>query len=114
MANEENLKPVRTKEEAREIGRRGGIASGIARRERKTMKMVLMDMLEEVEPKSKKKYKELVTIGLLKGATKGNAINYKTILEAIGEIETTNTTPEVMIKVVDNTELEKAMYEKEN
>ena len=43
----------RTKKEAREIGRLGGIASGIARRERKTMKMVLMDMLEEIEPKSR-------------------------------------------------------------
>ena len=31
----ENLEPVRTEEEAREKGRRGGIASGIARRRKK-------------------------------------------------------------------------------
>ncbi|EOZ2853491.1 hypothetical protein ACQQ4G_003125 [Listeria monocytogenes] len=38
MANEENLQPVRTEEEARELGRKGGIASGIARRRKRNMK----------------------------------------------------------------------------
>ena len=33
--NEENLKPVRTKSEARELGQKGGVASGEARREKK-------------------------------------------------------------------------------
>jgi hypothetical protein len=37
----ENLKPVRTKEEARERGRQGGIKSGIARNEAKTAKEIL-------------------------------------------------------------------------
>lgn len=114
MANEENLVCLTT-EKAREIGRKGGIASGIAKRERKTMKMVLMDMLEEVADKENNlTYKQLATIGLLKGAIQGNATNYKTILETTGEIESTSSTPEVTIKVVDNTELEKVMYEEEN
>ena len=40
----ENLIPTnqRSKEEARELGRKGGIASGIARRERKTLKDELL------------------------------------------------------------------------
>ena len=38
MSNCENLKPVRTEQEARELGRNGGKASGKARRARKTMK----------------------------------------------------------------------------
>ena len=59
-------------------------------------------------------YRQLATLGLLKGAIQGNATNYKTILEATGEIEVNSTTPDVVIKVVDNTDLEKAMYEKEN
>lgn len=33
-----NLKPVRTEDEAKELGRRGGIASGKARRAKKTMR----------------------------------------------------------------------------
>lgn len=45
MANEQNLKPIRTESEAREKGRNGGIASGIARREKKTVQKILNDFL---------------------------------------------------------------------
>ena len=38
MANNENLKPVRTKSEARERGKNGGKASGVARRRKKALK----------------------------------------------------------------------------
>ena len=41
MANESNLKPVRSKEEARARGRNGGKASGKARREKKTIQNIL-------------------------------------------------------------------------
>ena len=47
MAGIENLEPVRTKEEASERGRKGGIASGEARRRKKTMREtmeILLDM----------------------------------------------------------------------
>lgn len=116
MANEENLKPVRNKKEARELGRLGGIASGKARREKATMKETLRQMLEEIGDKENNlTYKQLATLGLIKGAVQGNAQNYKTILETTGEVETTTGTPEVTIKVVDNTDFEKVMYdEKEN
>lgn len=40
MANESNLQPVRTEAEAREKGRAGGIASGKARRQRKTLAQI--------------------------------------------------------------------------
>lgn len=49
MANEtsKNLIPQseRTKDEQREIARKGGIASGIARREKKTVQKILNDFL---------------------------------------------------------------------
>lgn len=43
MANEKNLKPLntRTKKEQREISKKGGIASGKSRREKKSMKKQL-------------------------------------------------------------------------
>ena len=41
MANESNLKPVRTESEARRKGKKGGIASGKARKENKLLKIVL-------------------------------------------------------------------------
>lgn len=45
MANEQNLKPVRTKSEARERGRNGGIASGKARREKQQTRKILADLV---------------------------------------------------------------------
>lgn len=41
MANEENLKIIRTESEAREKGRKGGIASGESRRRKKTLKELM-------------------------------------------------------------------------
>lgn len=82
----ENLRPVRTTEEARERGRAGGIASGKARREKATMKATL-EMLLESNSKSGQTYRELATLGLLKGAINGNAQNYRTILETLGELK---------------------------
>ena len=45
MPNEQNLRPIRTESEARKKGRNGGIASGIARREKKTVQKILNDFL---------------------------------------------------------------------
>ena len=44
----ENLKPVRSENEARELGKKGGIASGIARREKRDMAYFARLMLDEV------------------------------------------------------------------
>lgn len=53
MANEQNLKPVRTKSEARERGRNGGKASGAARRRkadfRRTLNMLLTAEIDSEE-----------------------------------------------------------------
>ena len=46
MAGKENLKPVRTKSEARERGKKCGIASGEKRREKKAMKETLETLLQ--------------------------------------------------------------------
>ena len=114
MANEENLKPRTTlsKEEAMELGRKGGIASGIARREKATMKKTLEMLLDEKNNKGKT-YRELATLGLLKGAVNGNANNYKTIVEMLGELTYNNqvNTPTLKIEVVDNANLDKVLYE---
>ena len=119
MANIENLKPVRNKKEASELGKKGGIASGKARREKATMKETLKQMLEEVADiegnDNKLTYRQLATLGLIKGSINGKADNYKTIMEAIGELNESEikVTPEINIKVVNNEDLEKVMYEKE-
>ena len=118
MANNENLKPIQSKKEARELGRIGGIRSGEVRREKATMRKTLEMMLDEVADiegnENKLTYKQLATIGLLKGAIKGDNANYKTILEVIGEMEEQQAeTPTVNINIVDNSNLEGVMYDKD-
>ena len=91
MANIENLKPITTlsSEEAKKRGRAGGIASGKARQERKTMKETLL-MCLQMKDEDGTSYQDLATIGLLKGAMKGNSNNYELILKLLGEIEDAN------------------------
>ena len=47
MANEKNLKKIQTTSEAREKGRKGGIKSGEARREKKKLRELAQLILEE-------------------------------------------------------------------
>lgn len=61
MANEQNLKPVRTKKEARERGRNGGIASGKARRKKASLMRCAQRVLESDVPKEIKKQIEKMT-----------------------------------------------------
>lgn len=84
----DNLIPFneRSEEEARELGRKGGKASGEARRQKKAMREML-EMCLEMKNQKGQSYRELATLGLLKGAMKGNAQNYRTILETLGELK---------------------------
>ena len=83
MANDENLIPqahVLTVEDAK----KGGINSGKARREKTTMLQMLEKCLDETNSKTGKTYKELATLGLIKGAVNGNSKNYE-IIQALIE-----------------------------
>ncbi len=64
MANEKNLIPVtkRTKSEAREISKKGGQASGAARRKKKTMKQVANYLLSL--PVVEKLQEEMIQSGI--------------------------------------------------
>lgn len=121
MAKEDNLIPFnkRTEEEQRQIAIMGGRASGKTRQLKKSFKLALMELLEE-EVKDKygvptgKTYQDLMNIGIVKGAMKGNAINYKTILETIGELESEKnevSVPTIKLEIVDNSNLESVLYE---
>lgn len=118
---QENLIPLneRTKEEQREIARQGGIASGKVRQEKATMRKTLELLLDEVAKvegnDEKLTYRQLATIGLLKGAIEGKAENYKTALQVLGELqeEENNETPNVTINIVDNSNLESVMYDED-
>lgn len=64
----------------------GGKASGEARREKKAMRQVLQECLNMTNNKGQT-FQELATLGLIQGAIKGKAMNYKVILEALGELQ---------------------------
>lgn len=91
----------------------GGKRSGEVRREKATMKKTLEMLLNETNKKGIT-YRELATLGLLKGAIDGKAENYKTIVQLLGELQEQETeTPSININIVDNSELEKTLYEEE-
>lgn len=100
--NSENLKPVQSTEEARERGRKGGIASGIARRERKTLREELLLLLQKNESQ------ERISLALLQKALDGDIKAYEVIRDTIGEkpVEKTqnevNVSYENMIKEVED------------
>lgn len=101
MANEENLRPFRSVEEAREMGRRGGIASGEARRRKKTMcetAKMLMDMQVPEKAKELKAklavmgideedftYQTAVIVGVINQAMKGNTKAAVFLRDTMGE-----------------------------
>lgn len=117
MANkgQENLIPMseRSEDEVRKLAQRGGIRSGEVRREKATMKATLEMLLNETY-KNGKTYRELATLGLLKGAINGKAENFKAIMQVLGEMEEQQAeTPTVNINIVDNSNLEGVMYDKD-
>lgn len=99
--NEQNLVPQseRSPSEAREMGRKGGIASGAARRRKKTMKAVgkmLLDMpvtSKELQQKMKllgvpegdSTYQMAVMVAMLNQAMKGNVKAAYFCRDTIGE-----------------------------
>lgn len=106
MANEENLKKgapyrFRTGEQQVEIARRGGIASGEARRRKKTMKetaRMLLDMeIPDAAKELKKRlkvmgiseedftYQSAVMVGILNQAMKGNTKAAAFLRDTVGE-----------------------------
>lgn len=114
MANEKNLKPVRTKSEARERGKKGGEKSGQVRREKKLLKDCMLDLLKLPVSDSKNFNKlimmgldpeeidnrSLLTVALFKKAVESGDVNaFKEIRNLIGEDKTDNE--DVMNKLDD-------------
>ena len=100
MANEENLKrfgkdkPTSTPEEAKKNGKKGGIASGEARRKSKQMKAVLEYLMEkELDRKdgTKGTTLEAICTAMVKEAMAGNVKATVFIRDTMGQMpETTH------------------------
>ena len=131
MANgTENLIPMnqRTKEAQREIAKKGAEASNKVQNEKRTFKKAIewlvnsdikitkgsiYDMMKENGiDTSKLNTTQMATIGLWWGAVQGNSTNFKTLMEGNNEVtEETTATPKLQVELVDNSKLEKTLYE---
>ena len=102
MANEQNLIPTtqRSKSEVRENSRKGGIASGEARRRKRDLRMALEILLEK-EFKgvdgATKSGAEVITAKLFEQAMKGNVRAFETLRDTVGQ----KPVEKVMISEVD-------------
>ena len=111
MANEENLIPAsqRSKSEARENSKKGGIASGASRRRKKALRTALKEAmampLKELHPDMQAAIMQAAKLGdaeltvsdavlgsIIRNACKGNSQMAKLLLDVLGE------TPDVRFK----------------
>ena len=101
MPNEKNLIPMdqRSKREARDLGQKGGIASGISRRRKRSLKEAA-DLYLSLPVSDRKMWNKIsrrgvdpedidnqmaMIIGLTMAATAGNAKAAKVIVDLLGE-----------------------------
>lgn len=130
-----NLIPLneRTKDEQKEITTMGGLASGESRRRNASIKQSLKRILNsgfrlptEIKDEEVKGFVsklnsigvdtknldlvDLMNLGQILSAIGGKAENYKALMDITEEQQDTGT-PIVEINVVDNSNLEKIMYE---
>lgn len=116
MANEENLRPVQSKSEARERGRNGGIKSGEARREKRKMCEILEILLSKNAGNSDMSCKEAILVRAIKQAIDGDPRAREFIRDTIGEKPTEKTQSEVMFTqaLVEFIEVDNGQSEREN
>lgn len=129
MANNQNLKPVRSEKEARELGQKGGIASGKARRQKAMFKdslqkilasnikiptidpnkpikmdkdiLNLLEKLESIGVNTKElPLIDLITLGQILGAIGGRSENYRTLIEVNGDL-LENESNELKLTTID-------------
>lgn len=131
-----NLIPLneRTKDEQKVITTMGGLASGESRRKNASIKQSLKRILNsgfrlptEIKDEEVKGFVsklnslgvdtknldlvDLMNLGQILSAIGGKAENYKALLEITEESSNDKGTPSIEINVVDNSSLEKVMYE---
>ena len=81
--NDENLRPCRNKSEARERGKIGGVASGKARREKKTIREAFA-LLKDLPLDNEKLREQLKKAGVTKeDMTYGAAMAYMTVINGM-------------------------------
>lgn len=103
MANNENLKPVRSKSEARKRGKQGGINSGKARRKKKELKELLELALSQKDEVTGEDNYTAITMALIQRALLGETKAYEIIRDTLGQKPTDKfemSTSDIKINIV--------------
>lgn len=115
--SQENLITLRERsaEDRDRIVKMGNKAGLEARKKKKLMREALEEILQMKRDGAELTYQEEAILGLIEGATEGKAENFKVILETLGELkaEDSKATPDVQINIIDNSNLEKTLYDEE-
>lgn len=113
MPNEQNLVPIQSTEEARERGRKGGIASGVSRRRKRSL-IEAADLYLSLPVANRKKWNAIakegvdpedvdnqmaMIIGLTQAAINGDAKAAKLLFELVGDQSGENDEVKVVIDV---------------
>ena len=84
VINEDNLKPCKTKEEARERGSLGGIASGKARREKKMFQEAVLNALKAKDTDGRTMLEKGV-VAVIERMLKGDTKAFEVLRDTAGE-----------------------------
>ena len=107
MPNEKNLIPMdqRSENEARELGQKGGLASGVSRRRKRSLKDAA-DLYLSLPVSDRRRWNKVarkgvdledvdnqmaMIIGLTEAATQGDAKAAKVIIDLLGEVAQTDS-----------------------
>jgi len=108
--NEKNLKPARSKSEARERGANGGRASGAARRKKRDLRACMIALLETCTEDGRTG-SEVMAAKLYEAALSGDVKAIKTIAELTGQTRQTVsfTLPEEVNNAADLSQMSAAV-----
>lgn len=114
MANEQNLKPFaedQSREEAVKNGRKGGKASGAARRRKADLRRMAQDILDGTyKDKNGKPFSgaDLIQNGLMQNLSNPNSKNWGKAMDIFIQLTGANMSPEQKAKLKAETQLAKA------
>lgn len=89
----ENLKPIESTEEARELGRKGGIASGEARRKKRDLRFALRALMDDVDD-SGKSGTERLAAALFAKALDGDVKAIEKVKDLVGSLDNAEASQE--------------------
>ena len=81
--NPQNLQPIKSKEKATRLGKKGGIASGVAKRKRKEMKEKMIIALDELDKKTGKDNETAMILRAIKEAKNGDMKAFNTVADRV-------------------------------